>query len=302
MTGQLLSGLILSTGMLILGGVVAVAYGLTRAQPRLADGLAIMDGAEVVRRVAGPAPPANSASERAGLWLFRHTPVPLLTSQRRLLELRNKSVAEFFADKLVLGLLGLIVPGLLGGIFLPLLGLPLAVPVLASLIGLVVGYFTPDLLLRHGEEQSQNDAREALFTYFDLVTLERLANLSGPQALEAAAGTSNNPLFLAVRTALLRARMEQQPPYAELRSLAERLRLPQLADIADVMQLEEAGAAVSETLRARVRELRDAHLTAARIAAHEVSERMTVFMAVPAMVFGLIFLVPPLLRLVGGVG
>lgn len=299
MTGQLVSGLVIGTGMLILGGVAAVAYGLTRAQPRLADGLAVLDGDDV-RQTAGPAPVATSTSERAGLWLYRHTPVPLLANQRRLLELRNQSVAEFFADKLVLALLGLVVPGLLGGMFLPLLGFPLVVPVVASLIGLVVGYFLPDLLLRRGGEHTQNDAREALFTYFDLVTLERLANLSGPQALDAAAGTSNNPLFVAIRTALLRARMEQQLPYAELRSLAERLRLPQLADIADVMQLEEAGAAVSETLRARVRELRDAHLTAARIAAHEVSERMTVFMAVPAMVFGLIFLVPPLLRLIGG--
>lgn len=299
MTGQLLSGLVIGTGILIVGGVTAVAYGLTRARPRLADGLAILDGTDV-RPVAGRAPVATSTSERAGLWLYRHTPVPLLANQRRLLELRNKSVAEFFADKFVLGLLGLVVPGLLGGVFLPLLGLPLAVPMAASLIGMVLGYFVPDLLLQRGGEQSQNDAREALFTYFDLVTLERLANLSGPQALETAASASNNPLFLSIRTALLRARMEQQPPYAELRALSERLRLPQLADIADVMQLDETGAAVSETLRARVRELRDAHLTAARIAAHEVSERMTVFMAVPAMVFGLIFLVPPLLRLIGG--
>lgn len=301
MTGQMLSGLVIVTGMLMLGGVVAVAYGLTRAHPLLADGLAYLDGVDV-RRASGPAPVATSASERAGLWLYRRTPVPLLASQRRLLELRNKSVAEFFADKLVLGLLGLIVPGLLGGLFLPLLGLPLAVPVFASLIGMIAGYFLPDLMLQRGGEQARVDAQDALFTYFDLVTLERLANMSAPQALESAANTSNNPLFLAIRTALLRARLEQQPPYAELRSLAERLRLPQLADIADVMQLDETGAAVSETLRARVRELRDAHLTAAQIAAHEISERMTVFMAVPAMVFGLIFLVPPLLRLVGGSG
>lgn len=299
MTAQLMSGLVIGVGMLIMGGLVAMAYGLTRAQPRLADGLAVLDG-EGVRPASAPVPVATSASERAGLWLYRHTPVPLLANQRRLLELRNQSVAEFFADKLVLGLIGVVVPGLIGGMFLPLLGFPVAVPVVASLIGLVIGYFLPDVLLRRGGGQIQNDAREALFTYFDLVTLERLANLSGPQALETAAGTSNNPLFLAIRTALLRARLEQQLPYAELRALAERFRLPELADIADVMQLEEAGAAVSETLRARVRELRDAHLTAARIAAHEVSERMTVFMAVPAMVFGLIFLVPPLLRLIGG--
>lgn len=138
-----------------------------------------------------------------------------------------------------------------------------------------------------------------MFTFFDLVSLERMANLSATQALESAAAASDSPLFVSIRGALLRARLEQRPPYAELRRLADRLQLPQLADIADVMQLDETGAAVTTTLRARVRELRDAHLTEAQVAAHAVSERMTIFMAIPAMVFGLIFLTPPLLRLVG---
>lgn len=298
MTGQLIAGLVLATGMLILGGVVTIAYGFTRPHPRLADGLARLDGLDP-RPHAGPVPVATSGSERAGLWLYRRTPIPLRTSQRRLLELRNTSIAEFFADKLVLGLIGLVLPGLVGGVFLPLVGYSIWVPALASLIGMVVGYFLPDLLLQRGGVQAQSDAEDALFTFFDLVTLERLANQSAPQALESAAQASQNPLFLSIRSALLRARLEQQPPYAELRTLAARLKLPQLADIADVMQLDESGAALTETLRARVRELRDAHLTQARIAAHAVSERMTVFMAAPAMVFGLIFLTPPLLRLVG---
>jgi hypothetical protein len=49
-----------------------------------------------------------------------------------------------------------------------------------------------------------------------------------------------------------------------------------------------------------VRELRDAHLTQAKIAASAVSERMALFMVIPSLVFGLFFLVPPILRLVGG--
>ena len=51
-------------------------------------------------------------------------------------------------------------------------------------------------------------------------------------------------------------------------------------------------------LRARVKELRDGHLTAMKMAASEVSERMTMWMVVPSLVFGLFFLVPPLLTLV----
>jgi len=85
-----------------------------------------------------------------------------------------------------------------------------------------------------------------------------------------------------------------------LQRLGRELELPALVDIADVMALDEAGAALSGALRARVRELRDAHLTQAKIAAAAVSERMAFFMVIPSLVFGLFFLVPPVLRLLAG--
>ena len=86
-------------------------------------------------------------------------------------------------------------------------------------------------------------------------------------------------------------------PYAELAALGRRLELPALVDLSDVMRLDESGAALSNTLRARVKELRDAHLTVLKMDATQVSERMTVFMVIPSMIFGLLFLVPPILRL-----
>ncbi|HHV20236.1 MAG TPA: hypothetical protein GXZ30_01645 [Propionibacterium sp.] len=300
MSSQLLMSLVLLTGMSVAGGLIAVLHGVTRVHPRLSDGLSALEGT-VPQDSSGAVPLAsNSRSERAGLWAYRHTPIPLTAGQRRRLELQNKSIAEFYADKLVMGLLGVAVPGMLGVVFLQVLDFAPLVPVGASLAGGTIGWFVPDVLLKQGDDRAQNDAVEAMFTFFDLVTLERLANSSATQSLESAASTSDHPLFLSIRAALLRARLEQRPPYGELRAVADRLDLPQLADLADVLQLDETGAAVTDTLRARVRELRDGHLTAARVAAHEVSERMTVFMAVPAMVFGLIFLTPPLLRLVSG--
>ena len=100
--------------------------------------------------------------------------------------------------------------------------------------------------------------------------------------------------------AVERATLEQQSPYAELRRLAETLDLPELADVADVMQLDETGAALSGTLRARVRELRDAHLTAEQIRASADAEGMTIYMTLPAMAFGLILLTAALLQIVLG--
>ena len=76
--------------------------------------------------------------------------------------------------------------------------------------------------------------------------------------------------------------------------------LPELADVADVMQLDETGAALSGALRARVRELRGAHLTQEQIAASAEAEGMTLYMALPALIFGLIFLVAALLKILSG--
>jgi len=61
-----------------------------------------------------------------------------------------------------------------------------------------------------------------------------------------------------------------------------------------------SGAALSNTLRARLKELRDAHLTTMKMNATAISERMTVFMVIPSMIFGLIFLAPPILKLLSG--
>ena len=140
---------------------------------------------------------------------------------------------------------------------------------------------------------------ESLLTFIDLVTLERLANASATQALHNAAQVSDAPLFVQMRTALERARLEQHSPYGELRRLADELGLPELNDVADVMQLDESGAALSGALRARVRELRDAHLSREQIAASAAAEGMTIYMTLPALIFGAIFMVAALMRLVG---
>lgn len=279
-------------GMLLGVGVVAIAWGLRRTHPRLADALAALDP----EPVAGPMVDlsARSLSERVGLWAYRRWPWGLLPGQARLLELQGRPVAEFFADKVVLMLVGAALPTMAAGLFASLGPVPLGV----ALAGAIGGWFLPDLQLVRGAGRRRVEAADALFTFVDLVVLERLANRSATQSLEAAARVCDSPLNRSIRAALDRARLTQTPPYGELRVLAERLGLPQLADVADVMQLDEQGAAIADTLRARVRELRGAHLAESVARAHETSERMTVYMALPAMILGLVFLIPPLLRLI----
>lgn len=293
-------GLALLAGALLVGGCWLVVAAFAPRTPHLADTLASLadDADSGARREQVGAGPDGSRSDRLGAWLYRVTPIPLTARQRQQLRVKDTTIAEFFADKLVWAVIGSVLPsvvvtciGLVGG------GLGLVVPVAAAVVGFVLGYFVPDLLLARRADRRRQDAAQALMTYIDLVTLERLANASATQALQHAARVSEVPLFLAIRAALERAQLEQQPPFAELRRLAERMNLPELGDLVDVMQLDEAGASLSTTLRARVRELRDARQATEQRQADAVSEGLTVFMAIPALIFGLIFMAPPLLRL-----
>ncbi|MCL2783312.1 MAG: type II secretion system F family protein, partial [Propionibacteriaceae bacterium] len=146
----------------------------------------------------------------------------------------------------------------------------------------------------------QEHSADAISVYFDLVTLIRLGNASAVQALREASELSQAPVFVQVRDALDRARLQQRPPWAELRRLSETLGLPEVGDLADIMALDEQGAALVDALRARVRELRKAHLAAAKLAAQKKAEAMTVWMVVPVLVFALIFLIPPIMTMLAG--
>ena len=294
-------GWALLAGVLVAAGLVAVVVGLRRSTPGLRAALDRVGGAGPAVDVFDDATRLESPSERWGALLQRHAPIPLTGAQRRALRLQDKSVAELYADKTVMAVIGTLLPALLGSaLSWVLTGHVGVVPAVAAVLGGVLGFFVPDLLLLRSGAGARSSALEALLVFVDLVTLERLANASAPQALLRAANLSQVGLFVQIRTALERASLEQQSPYAELRRLAEALELPELADVADVMQLDETGAALSGTLRARVRELRDAHLTAEQIRASADAEGMTIYMTLPAMAFGLILLTAALLQIVLG--
>jgi Flp pilus assembly protein TadB len=292
--------LVMLSGMLLAGGLSCLVIAFVRFTPRLEAALERIDADNPESLKPRDVGPMSGQSERIGAFLYRVVPIPLSNGQRRALRLQDKSIAEFYTDKAVMAIVGALLPALAGAAFAYLTGHLSMIPTLAALVGGVIGFFVPDLLLRRKAANVRTGASEALLVYIDLVTLERLTNASATQALQSAAALSDVPLFAQIRIALERAQLEQQSPYAELRRLSDQLKLPELADIADVMQLDEAGAALSGTLRARVRELRDAHLTREQIKASAAAEGMTIYMTLPALIFGLIFLVAAMLRILAG--
>jgi tight adherence protein C len=294
------TSLVLLCGLLLAGGLACLAVALLPSAPRLDAALARIGTDTADRLTLADTGPVRSPSERLGALLYRTSPIRLSERQRAALRLQDKSIAEFYADKAVMAIIGAIVPGLVGLALSYLAGSVSAVPALLGLLGAGIGFLVPDLLLRRAAGTAQSGATEALLVFLDLVTLERLTNASATQALQNAAELSEVPLFVQIRTALERAQLEQQSPYAELRRLADQLRLPELADVADVMQLDETGASLSGTLRARVAELRDAYFTREQTKASAAAEGMTIYMTLPALAFGMIFLVAALLRIVSG--
>ncbi len=289
--------LVLLAGILLAAGAVCLVVAAVPGVPRLDAALERAGAQTPVPITVRDLGPVSSPSERLGALLYRISPLPLSERQRHALRLKDKPIAEFYADKAVMMIIGAVLPGLAAFGWSLATGSTASWPALFGLAGLVIGFFVPDLLLRRDAEGARSGAVEALLVYVDLVTLERLANASATQALHSAAQLSDSPLFGQIRTALERARLEQQPPYDELRRVADQLQLPELADLADVMQLDETGAALSGTLRARVRELRDAHLTSEQIKASAAAEGMTIYMTLPALIFCMIFLAAAMLKI-----
>ncbi|MCL2489900.1 MAG: type II secretion system F family protein [Propionibacteriaceae bacterium] len=298
-TGVSPSGVAVVAGALAAAGLVLAVLGLMRRPVSLKTALAALDDARLGNSSSTieVATTGNGWIERRALQLAEswHWRVNDSTQQR--LAQQGRTLADFMTAKLLLALAGLVAPALITGLawVLGLVASPW--PLGIGVIGAVLGFFWPDFALRQDAGVWQESSADAVSVYFDLVTLIRLGNASAVQALTEAAELADAPVFLEIRDALTRARLQQRPPWAELHQLAERLDLSDIADLADIMALDEQGAALVEALRARVRELRKAHLAQAKLAAQKQAESMTVWMVVPVLVFALLFLIPPLMTM-----
>lgn len=285
-------------GVLVGLGLALILIGNVRRPPRLGDVLALLDDED-----SDVEPPAIDAGrlQRLGWRMYRRWPGVLTPGTRRRLVLAGRTEAMFVGEKALLGVVGFALPGMFL-VFCSVVGVrvPPSLPAGFSLLLGLFGFWWPDIALRRSERRTTSDAREALLTFFDLVVIERLANRSATQAMASAAQMSDLATFVQLRSVLDQAHLEQRSPWRDLYALSDRLELPEIADMADIMRLDEQGASLAEPMRARVAELRDAQLLRDKVAAQRLSESMTIWMVVPTLVFALIFLVPPLLRLSGG--
>ena len=160
-------GPLMVAGMVTGAGVLLVVIGALRAPIRLADALAALDG--VVPEVRETRPERRGL-DAAGEWLHGTLRLPITHNQQRLLMLSGRSVADFFAEKLVLSVTGLLAPAIWLVMQL-ILGNPTTpTPLLLGPVLGVCGYFLADLKLSRASRQVRRSTSEAVHTFFDLST------------------------------------------------------------------------------------------------------------------------------------
>ena len=285
-------------GALLACAPVFVIFGRRSAPLRLSDALARLSGHGSQDVIVEPAPESGRL-ERWGTKTAIRWPQVVSERSRRTLALQGRTPGDLVAEKAVMALGGMIVPAL-ARVVAAICGDTLPVtPVGLAVVLAVAGWFIPDTRIRSLSKAVRQDAAEAVLVYVDLVTLARLANQSAPRALVEAAQISDHPVLARIRTTLERSRLEQQSPWAGLDGLSEELGLPELAELVEVLRLDDQGASLAGALRARVNEMRDAHLNREKVEAQTTSESLTIWMVIPVLVLGLVLITPPLLIMAG---
>jgi tight adherence protein C len=262
-------------------GLFLVVRGLYPPRPSLAHALAQL------RRLPEPAPvltaeggagfaarlgrPAADALTRSGAgWL-----IP--TSVHRDLAVLGRSPERHLAEKITLALVGLLfapavaVLLLLGGTHLPLV-----LPLWASLIFMVAGFFLPDLGIRADASRRRRDFRHALSSFLDLVVVALAGGGGVETALADAAGVGSGWAFAYLRRAIDQARLARQTPWAALGQLGQELGVSELSELAASVALAGTeGAKVRASLAAKATSLRTHELAEAETADQAATERMS---------------------------
>lgn len=292
----------LAFGALIGVGLAVMAYVVVPARPDLRDVLTRLSPPQR-RRSGAPVPSANpNTEERLGIWAERTLPARLLgVPPARDLAVLRMTPAQFYGKKVLYGVLGLVLPGLLTG-FLALLGIrvPIVVPVGVTMMLAAVLFMMPSRDIAEEAKKARSDCARALSAYIELCALERNSGAGATLALSNAAGVGDAWVFRKISEELARSRYNGQPPWDSLKVLADDLGLPELADVADIMRLaNDESSEVYRQLRARSASARSALLSSELAQANLVEERMYLPASFLGVVFLALLMAPPLLRLFG---
>lgn len=299
----------LLAGLLAGAAVLLVVAGLAPPRPvmpDLGDALARLhrnpgiQAREPAQQPGTAAPDGQGPADKVGGWLMQRFgafagPVPY--ADLDLLEMRP---SRYFAYKAAFALIGLLLPPFLGSVA-SLIGAPwpIGVPVLASVVLGVLGWFYPRAAVQRDARLARERFSRTITAYIDLVVLERLSGAAVATAVADPAAIAGAPLFQRIDEALARQRLERETPWVALRKLSESIHLPELRELADVIEMSGTRSApIAESLRARARDIRNRYLNIDIERAAAVSQGQIGITAGLLFCFVLFIATPLMLRLI----
>ena len=226
-------------------------------------------------------------------WEFR--------SLRSKLALVDRSFENFWATKIMLGILGLLfAPILLAALTFTGLHLTFVIPLWTGLALGAIFFMLPDVELKQKVEQRLRDFRHAIGAFLDLVAMNLSGGRGVPEALLAASEIGTGWAMWRIRDALVNARITGQTPWQALGALGEETGVAELRDLAAALSLvADDGAKVRESLATRAASLRRRELADMQGEAGERSQSMLIAQMLLCGAF-LIFLVYPAVRVMLG--
>lgn len=278
--------LMVLAGMVTAAGIALLITQFAPTHARLADAVAHAAPTQEQRTRPAPQAPGNR-TERAGMWAERHLAgLPGISTPVRDLRLIGQSTATFWGQKVTCALLGLAFPALLGALMTVAgLAVPVALPVVASLIAAAGFWFLPDADVRSRATAARAEFAAAAVAYLRLVAIRRLGGRGIVDSMTTAANLSQAWMFRRVSEELTLADMAGTTPWDALARLSEELSVPELREIADIARMSQAGSGVSGAMMARAASMRD------RILSREHTEavKATTSLALPtaALLFAL---------------
>lgn len=295
--------LLVLAGLLVGAGLVGVVRALRPAPPALAAALAQLSAEPSTATVTASS--STARAEGTGRWAW--LPVGAADWLDRHLGVSDADLAvlgwtrgQLAARKLTLAAAGLVIPSLLGLALVFLgLGALVVLPVAVGVAVALVGWYLPTAEAKELAAKARVEFRTNLEFFLTLVAGERRARGSVEQALSEAVAVSGSVPFGRMRRAIGAAALAGRKPWRDLHALGDQLQVPELRNLADIVEAAADGAAVYNTLLATARTLRHAEASDQRTAANEASERMARPLAL--LVFGLTLfvLVPFMLRMFG---
>ena len=214
----------------------------------------------------------------------------------------GKPVERFYLDKVVLSVAGFVgLPAVAAVAALGGVGVSLALPLWASVVCGVAGFFMPDVLI-HGEAaQRRRSFRHALGAFLDLVAINLAGGAGVESALDDAVRVGQGWAFARLGETLDHARLAGETSWEGLGRLGRELGVNELCELSSSLVLAGGeGAKVRESLTAKAVSMRRHQAAEAETKAQEASQKMTFPTA--AMLFGFfIFLTyPSVIRISSG--